>query len=234
MYVPPSFDASTDADRWLPLLLRRDPFVDVVTCLGGSPVISHLPVTASRAESGGWVLTGHWARNNPQWHGLESEPATIVIHGPHTYISPTWYPDPTRAVPTWAYAVAHVSGRMQLVEDPESLLTLVDDLSGYFEGGRTPPWRRVDGHPSLSGLAKSIVGFRLHVERVKVALKLNQHHDVEKRRRTIAGLRASGRRDAIEIADWMLATLPPAVADDDQTDPPADSIATPGTANLMS
>lgn len=99
---------------------------------------------------------------------------------------------------------------MQLAEDCEVLLALVDELSDHFEAGQMPAWRRVDGHPSLSGLAKSIVGFRWHVERIPVALELNQHHDVEKRRHTIACLRASGRRDAIEVADWMLAIQVPA------------------------
>lgn len=234
MYLPPSFDATSEADHWLPLLLRRDPFVAVVTSRNGIPAISHLPVVADRAESGAWVLTGHWARSNPQWQGLEGEPAIVVVHGPHAYVSPSWYPDPSRAVPTWAYAVAHVTGRMQLVEDAGTLLALVDDLSDHFEGERTPPWRRADAHPSLSGLAKSIVGFQLHVENIQVALKLNQHHDVEKRRRTIAGLHASGRRDAIEIAEWMLATLPPAMAEAAQADRPSASIFTPGRASVGS
>jgi transcriptional regulator len=216
MYVPPAFDASTDADHWLPTLLRRDPFVDLVSLLSGVPFISHLPVMARRARSGAWVLSGHWARANPQWQGLDGAPATVVVHGPHTYISPGAYPEPARAVPTWAYAVAHASGRIELVTDAEDLLALVDEMSDHFESSKSAPWSRAGAHPSLSQLVRSIIGFRLQVEHVRVALKLNQHHDADKRRRTISGLHASGRRDAAEIADWMQATLQPTTVESDQ------------------
>ena len=32
-----------------------------------------------------------------------------IFHGPHAYVSPSWYAEPAAAVPTWNYAVAHVA-----------------------------------------------------------------------------------------------------------------------------
>ena len=37
---------------------------------------------------------------------LSGQRVLVVFSGPHTYISPRWYP-PKEAVPTWNYAAVH-------------------------------------------------------------------------------------------------------------------------------
>ncbi len=54
------------------------------------------------------TLTGHWARPNPQWRDIESQRVLFMFQGPHAYISPRWYADTTKQVPTWNYVAAHV------------------------------------------------------------------------------------------------------------------------------
>ena len=62
------------------------------------------------------------ARANPQWQVFANHPEVLAIfHGPHTYITPTWYASPD--VPTWNYAVVHVKGRVQLKESASELAT---------------------------------------------------------------------------------------------------------------
>ena len=36
-------------------------------------------------------LRGHWARPNPQ--ATHAGHALAIVHGPHAYVSPAWYPD---------------------------------------------------------------------------------------------------------------------------------------------
>ena len=127
MYTPRAF-AETDLVS-LDALVDRDPFVSLVT-LGadGLPFVSHLPVLYRR-NGDHLLIEGHWARPNPQSH--QGESALIVVHGPQTYASPAWYPDKETAarVPTWNYAVAHLSGRLDRFDDTDSLVDLVDRLS---------------------------------------------------------------------------------------------------------
>ena len=107
MYSPRAF-AETDLGE-LDRLLARDPFVTLVsTGVDGEPFASHLPVLYSR-EGDKVLIEGHWARPNPQ--ATHGGTALMIVHGPHAYISPGWYADKEEAarVPTWNYAVAHLS-----------------------------------------------------------------------------------------------------------------------------
>ena len=109
MYTPAAF-AATDL-ALLDALVGADPFVTLVTVgADGAPFASHLPVLYRR-DGDRVRLEGHWARPNPQ--ARHAGPALAIVHGPHAYVSPGWYPDkePAARVPTWNYAVAHLAGR---------------------------------------------------------------------------------------------------------------------------
>ena len=131
VYAPPKF---VEADlRALDELLARDAFVTLVTIdEHGAPFASHLPVLYRR-EGERVLVEGHWARPNPQWKHAGT--ALMIVHGPHAYVSPGWYPDKESAarVPTWNYAVAHLSGTLQVSDDAAVLGGLVSRLSDAHE-----------------------------------------------------------------------------------------------------
>jgi len=202
MYIPSAFDASADWPRWIPALLDRDPFISLVSLRDGRPEISHLPVLLHQPAEGPPVLLGHWARRNPQWQGLHAQQATAIVHGPHAYISPRGYPSPRQAVPTWNYVVAHLHGHIELVEG-EELVALLARLSERFEPAAPAGWTLAQADPAMRALHTAVVGFRLPLERVELAMKLNQHHPQAKRRSTIEALQAEPSSAAAEIAAWM-------------------------------
>ena len=87
----------------LDALFAHDPFITLVTSVPdatGAAQVSHLPVLYRR-DGDAVLLEGHWARGNPQAGAHAS--ALAVVHGPHAYVSPAWYPDKHAAarVPTW-------------------------------------------------------------------------------------------------------------------------------------
>lgn len=207
MYIPTAFDASTDWQRWVPALLDRDPFVTLVTVRDGRPEISHLPVLLHDPGDGPPTLLGHWARRNPQWQGLDGQTATAIVHGPHAYISPRWYPTPQQAVPTWNYVVAHLHGRIELVEG-EALLPLLARLSDRFEPAAPAGWTLAQADPAMRALHAAVVGFRLPLERVELAMKLNQHQAQDKRHATVEALKSEPGAAAAEIAAWMQTARP--------------------------
>lgn len=179
MYAPRAF-AETDLSQ-LDALLAADPFVTLVTTdADGAPFASHLPVLYRR-DGARVLVEGHWARPNPQ--AAHAGPALMIVHGPHAYVSPGWYPDKEAAtrVPTWNYAVAHLSGHLRTCEDEAALADLVSRLSDRFEAGVGQDWRfepgREDHHRQLRG----IVGFRFEAERIALKFKLSQNHPAANR-----------------------------------------------------
>lgn len=205
MYVPSAF-AETDLAA-LDALMARDNFVTLVTVRDGVPVVSHLPVLYARTGDA-VELRGHWARPNPQ--SGHAGPATAIVHGPHAYISPAWYPDKLAAarVPTWDYAVAHLAGTLVVTADEAALGAIVDDLSRQHEAAVGSDWRYDHGDASLRVQLKGIVGFRLVVERVDLKFKLNQNHPLANRQAIAAQLSRQSREASRDVAALIRERLP--------------------------
>ncbi|MGY1409224.1 MULTISPECIES: FMN-binding negative transcriptional regulator [unclassified Luteimonas] len=179
MYTPRAF-AETDLAQ-LDALLAADSFVTLVTVdVDGAPFASHLPVLYRR-DGERVLVEGHWARPNPQ--ARHGGAALLIVHGPHAYVSPGWYPDkePAARVPTWNYAVAHLSGALQVFEDEDGLADLVARLSERFESSIGQSWRFEHDREDHRRQLRGIVGFRFEPTRIELKFKLNQNHPVENR-----------------------------------------------------
>ena len=200
MYLPEAFKA--DDPGVLDRLAACNAFGVLVSQMGGAPFASHLPVLYRRTE-GRVILTGHWARANPQWREIEGQRVLFIFHGPHAYISPRWYVEPEKNVPTWNYAAAHVYGRVRLIHEPAELEPIVSALAAQYEAGAQQPWRFEDTGDAGRARLRAIVGFELAADQVEVKLKLNQNHLEGNVRGAIGGLRAAGSAEAGAVADWM-------------------------------
>ena len=204
VYLPAHFDLSADACA-LDALIARDPFVTLISQHDGAPLVSHLPVLAAR-EADRLRLLGHWARPNPQWRSIVGQTVLAIVHGPHAYVSPRWYPAPRASVPTWNYAAAHLYGSVRLVDEPGELGGLVAALAAHFEPTEAP-WALADAEPSVQRMVAGIVGFELTVTRLELKHKLNQNHPPARIQGAMAGLRAEGGAAGAEVAEMMAAAL---------------------------
>ena len=201
MYTPRAF-AESDLSA-LDALLVRDPFVSLVTIdAEGQPFASHLPVLYRR-EGGQVLLEGHWAGPNPQ--AGHAGPALVVVHGPNTYVSPSWYPDkePAARVPTWNYAVAHLRGTLQPSRDPQQLSDLVARLSARFEPSVGRDWAFDPERPDMTAQLRGIVAFRFVPDRIELKFKLSQNHPPANVRAVIEALEALGDPARREVAGMM-------------------------------
>jgi transcriptional regulator len=201
LYTPRAF-ALEDATA-IARLLTEHPFATLITPGDPEPSISHLPLQFHAEQTTHGVLLGHMARANPHWRRF-GEPASIAIfHGPHAYVSPSWYAEPATAVPTWNYAVAHVHGRVELLAETAETRKLLDEMIERYESARAAPWRlQLEGR-ALSAMLDAIVGFRLVIERIDAKLKLSQNRSPADRERVMAALRGEGYAEALASADWM-------------------------------
>jgi transcriptional regulator len=126
MYIPKAFHVS---DRSvLDAFITHNSFATLVSTVDGTLYATHLPLIFDRTPSSPGVLLGHVARANPHWRAFDGhQEALAIFHGPHAYISPSWYAT-SPAVPTWNYAVVHAYGVPHVVEDDAWLAHLVDRL----------------------------------------------------------------------------------------------------------
>lgn len=201
IYTPKSFAVEDDAA--VLRLLREHPFATLITPGDAEPFVSHLPLQHRAATGSKGMLLGHLARANPHLQHLAGRASVAVFHGPHAYVSPSWYTEPAKAVPTWNYAVAHVHGVAELMADASETRALLDELVERYEGGREQPWHlQLSGAP-LAAMLGAIVGFRLPIERIEAKFKFSQNRSAEDRERVIAALRGEHYADAQATADWM-------------------------------
>ncbi|HEY5802985.1 MAG TPA: FMN-binding negative transcriptional regulator [Lysobacter sp.] len=200
MYLPRAF-AETDLQS-LDALARRDRFITLVTVDDGEPTVTHLPVLYRR-EGDRVELIGHWARPNPQ--ARHAGPALAIFHGPHAYVSPSWYPDKEEAarVPTWNYAVAHLRGTLATFTDEASLAMVVDGLSREHEASVGQDWRFEFERDDHCSQLRGIIGFRFVAEQITLKFKLSQNHPLANRESVTSHLAASEREGGREIAALM-------------------------------
>ena len=184
-------------------LFAEHPFATLITPGSPEPSLSHLPLQHHAAPGSHGVLLGHMARANPHWRHFGEQPSVAVFHGPHAYVSPSWYAEPASAVPTWNYAVAHVHGRVELMEDPAQTRSLLDELVARYEAGRARPWRLQLTGEALAAMVGAIVGFRMPIERIEAKFKLSQNRSAEDRVRVIAALGGEDNAEAKATAAWM-------------------------------
>lgn len=201
LYVPAHF-ATDDVDA-MTRLVRDYPFATLVTPAAGELHVSHLPLLHVPDGAPHGTLIGHFARANPHWRHAQGTESLAIFHGPHAYVSPSWYAAPARMVPTWNYAAVHAHGTLAPVAGDGEARGVLDALVERFEGGRAAPWRMTMPAPQRDAMVGAIVAFRMPVRRLEGKFKLSQNRSAEDRARVAQGLRGEGYAEATATAEWM-------------------------------
>lgn len=204
MYTPSAF--VVDDLPTLHAFIRQYSFATVVSTGSDRPEASHLPLLLD-SESGDFgQLIGHMAKANDQWNSAADQEVLAIFHGPHAYITPSWYSE-VNAVPTWNYAAVHVYGVLKIETDPDNLKQIVEQYVDTYESPMVAPWDldSADGD-FVEKLMAAIVGFRIDIERIEGKWKLSQNHSEERRQRVIKGLQARQQSGDAEVAELMIRT----------------------------
>lgn len=148
-------------------------FVDLVTS-EPSLRITHIPVVLDRNAGRNGAIWGHISRQNPQTEAISTgRRAVIVFHGPHSYISPTWYAT-TEVVPTWNFASVHATGKLKPVTGEDAMRDLLARLIRKFEEPNSAYDLAKLPRSYTSGLIGGILGFELEIELLEGKFKLGQ------------------------------------------------------------
>jgi transcriptional regulator len=205
MYVPAAFQVN-DPDQ-LAQFMAEHSFATVITQHEGVPFASHLPLLYERGNGPQGMLVGHLAKANLQWQDAADRPDGIpvlaIFHGPHTYISPTWYGEPN-TVPTWNYVAVHATGQLRLIQDNQRLVQLLTKTVDNYESNQPQPWRLEEQDQAfIEKLLGAIVGFEISIDQLEGKWKLNQNQSAVRRERVMEVLSQSIRHDDQQVAHLM-------------------------------
>lgn len=197
MYIPPAF--RVDDFEKIVAFIEANSFATLVTTDNGIPHATPLPLLFDGEHK---VLYGHLARANPQWRHFDDKEVLVMFSGPHAYVSPSWY-EQELAVPTWNYTAVHAYGVPQIVEDEDTLTTMLRELIAKNESSRPEPWTGDLPADYWKRMIKGIVGFEIPVSRWEGKWKLNQNRSREDAQSVYAALSQSSQESDRELARVM-------------------------------
>lgn len=199
MYIPKYYQV-TDPEE-IREFIEAHSFGTIITAGKGRPLATHLPFQLKK-EADGYVLRGHFARGNPQWHTIE-DPGEVLVtfQGPHSYGTSSWYEE--KDIPTWNYQAAHVYGTGRLLTEDELREDLVTLLQKHEQHRDEPVLWETLPTELLEKDIKGIVGFKLHITDIQAAFKLSQNQSTEDYQHVIDGLRTEPDPLSEEVAEVM-------------------------------
>lgn len=201
MYIPTHFKIKDDTLAFA--IMKEHSFATLFSQHNGMPFATHLPLILNKDNS---YLYGHFARPNPQWIDIKNQTVLTIFHGPHCYISPSWY-ETNKAVPTWSYVTVHVYGEVELIEDEHELMNSLHDMVMKYE----PPdssynLQDVDAE-FLAGMNKGVQGFKIKINKIEGKAKLSQNHPLQRQELIVKQLEQISNTDEQQISLLMKASL---------------------------
>ncbi|QHE60337.1 FMN-binding negative transcriptional regulator [Rossellomorea vietnamensis] len=201
MYIPKDFKITDESVTFG--VIEQNSFATLFSQHDGKPVATHLPLLLNKEKT---HLYGHFARPNPQWKEIEQQTVLAVFHGPHCYISPSWY-ETNQTVPTWNYVSVHVYGEVELIEEDHELVESLHELVSTFEAPDSS-YSLGDLDPGpLAGMSKGVQGFKIKINQMEGKAKLSQNHSTQRQERVIRELEQKPSTDEQQIAAWMKGNL---------------------------
>jgi transcriptional regulator len=201
VYIPSHFqieDVKISYD-----IMIENSFATLFSQNDGIPFATHLPLILDKENH---CLYGHFARPNPQWRDISNQLVLAVFHGPHCYISPSWY-ETNRAVPTWNYVTVHVYGEVELIEDEKELIDSLHEMVLNYEVPETSYKLKDVDTEFLVGMSKGIQGFKIKVNKIEGKAKLSQNQPVERQELIINQLERISSEDEQKIVSIMKSNI---------------------------
>jgi len=202
MYNPPHFAISDSA--WAHDFIRHNAFATLAAVIDGAVHFAYAPLVLDKEPAALGTVYFHLARNNPIAGIPNGATVKIGVMGAHAYVSPDWYETPNQ-VPTWNYMAVEGSGRVQRLDEAESVAYLTR-LSAEQESYLAPkpewtPARLQEGR--LKQLLLGIVPFRVPLQTLEGKAKLSQNRSQTDVTNVIAALSRRGDDAGTAIASAM-------------------------------
>jgi len=201
MYIPTHFKIKEETLAFD--IIKEHSFATLFSQHNGMPFATHLPLILNKDNS---YLYGHFARPNPQWKNIKNQTVLAIFHGPHCYISPSWY-ETNKAVPTWNYVAVHVYGEVELLEDEHELMSSLNDMVLKYEAPDSSYSLQDVDTEFLAGMNKGVQGFKIKINKIEGKAKLSQNHPLQRQELVVNQLVQISNTDEQQISLLMKANL---------------------------
>ena len=206
MYVPASFAVSDE--KILESFIERYDFATLTSSSSSGLVASHIPIMLRRS-AGKAVLVGHVARANSHWRQFDgSAEALAIFHGPHAYVSPSWYATSVRpcrrgTIPPFTFMESRAQEKTATSRLPPFETLLRDTRAPGRSHGAWKTWRET----FTRSWPRAIVAFEMPIDRIEGKFKLGQNRSQDDRLGMLKGLDAEKSPDADALAEFIRETL---------------------------
>ncbi|CAI3936425.1 Predicted FMN-binding regulatory protein PaiB (PaiB) (PDB:2OL5) [Commensalibacter communis] len=206
MYIPEHFKENDL--QLLHTAIKEIQIAHIVTQHSYGVEASFIPLYLDTYQNEKGILYGHIAKANTQWNEpLISPEALAIFTGANHYITPSWYPAKQthhKVVPTWNYVMVHVRGKIEFIQDPQELLSIVTKITDINEKQFNEPWHVQDA-PSdyIQSILKAIIGIKISIADIKGKYKLSQNYNENTQQSIINGLQETKDNDGIKVAELM-------------------------------
>lgn len=132
MSYPPKLYQETNFNHIISTI-KAYPLATVISVKDDKVLVTHLPLTFKKTESGFGKLVGHIDKANPQTALLaNANSCTVLFNGPDAYISPSNFE--SKQLPTWNYIKVHIQGPVTKIENPEDVKQIIVTMTSELEG----------------------------------------------------------------------------------------------------
>ncbi len=178
MYRPPKYQK--DDKAFIFSFIKENPFATFIIN-GDRLLATHIPVLTEGDENK-WRLYAHISNHtNEQKKFLkDGTEALIIFHGPHAYISSSWYRE--KDISTWDYTAVHVNAKVKVQSGEELKLNLKKLVHHFEEKQENPLFYEDIPDQMLREHLPLITGFWLEPFKVEGIAKLHQayeKHDIK-------------------------------------------------------
>ena len=162
---------------------------------------THIPLFIEEGNDSQLVLSGHISKLNPQCENFaENGTVLAIFSGAHSYISSSWYD--YEEVPTWNYLAVHVEGKIEILNQEQTLLHLGNLVNKYEKNSEKPISTKSLSKETMSQ-ANGILAFNIIVKNIDAVKKLSQNKSENNKKSIISHLEKSGDEGAKSIANEM-------------------------------
>jgi transcriptional regulator len=185
--------------------MQQYPFATVTGIGEQYPVASHLPLGIEVTDDK-IIFRGHLMKKTDHHLAFEKNQHVLVIfHGPHCYISASWYSNPQTAS-TWNYMTVHAKGNIRF-SDEEGTYNEIKRITEKYEGAASAAAFDKMPEDYKRHMAKAIVGFSIEVESLDALFKLSQNRDEPSKKNIIEQLTKQPDEGSLKIAAEMQSRL---------------------------
>jgi transcriptional regulator len=181
--------------------IEENSFAILVNQSNGKINATHIPLFIEESNPNQLVLSGHISKLNPQSENFaENGNVLAIFSGAHSYISSSWYDH--EEVPTWNYMAVHVEGKIEILNEEQTLLHLENLVNKYEKNSENPISTKSLSKETMSQ-ANGILAFNIIVENIDAVKKLSQNKSENNKKSIISHLEKSGDEGARIIANEM-------------------------------